>query len=356
MIKKFKCYETESKKLELNKAYDALFSKDSTSKTYTQCNVFSSGEKKHEDAKKLCSKLLYILEDIAKSPKLTENVKRCSYLRYWFYNEIWGFHTEHSKKIGEISFIKELIDIRNKVHTKELKNMCDIPYDKDVNLDEWRKRKLSYIYFKNHDNIKNISISTKKTECDKHLAYVENFISLYKEYYDKYCKNGGFLWFSAVGTDYFPCSSSYEPSKLLAALKLCKPPEPPKSRISSGSASVSGRVGGAAPIRNDTGHGATASVPSTLESATDKMDSNFIRDIIMGVAVIGTILFLFFYNMSSGLKFSSPIKERKKKKLKHNYYEEYEKEFEKYGSEDMSLASEDDRYYLNYQPERDYDY
>ncbi|VUZ99980.1 PIR protein [Plasmodium vivax] len=412
--------ETESKKLELSKAYDALFSNASTSKTYTECKVFESGSKKHDGAKKLCNKLLYILENIAKNPKTADNAKQCSYLRYWFYDDIRGFHTEHSKKIGEISFVKELIDIRSKVHKNELKNMCDIPYDKDVNLDEWRKRKLSYIYYKNHDHIKNISISTKKTECDKHLAYVESFISLYKEYYEKHCRGRGFLFFSPVGTDYFPCSSLYDPNKLLAALKICKPPEPPKSKISASSAPVSGRAGGAAQvssavtrgstssggtrgtaspvtavrgaavpgpvstlqpakflapstggipgqspratlppnlqIRNDTGHGATAAVPSSLDSASNKMDSNFIRDIIMGVAVIGTILFLFFYNMSSGLKFSSPIKKRKKKKLKHNYYEEYEKEFQKYGSEDMSLDSEEDRYYLNYQPERDKDY
>ncbi|KMZ76563.1 hypothetical protein PVIIG_06340 [Plasmodium vivax India VII] len=239
--------ETESKKLDLSKAYDALFSNASTSKTYTQCNVFSSGEKKHEDAKKLCSKLLYILEDIAKSPKSTENVKRCSYLPYWFYDQIRGIHTEHSKKIGEISFIKELTDIRKNVYKNELKNMCEIPYDKDVNLDEWRKRKLSYIYFKSHDNIKNISISTKKTECDKHLAYVDSFTPLYKEYYEKHCRSGGFLWFSPVGTDYFRCISSYEPSKLLAELKLCKPPEPPKIRTSASSALVSGKAGGATP-------------------------------------------------------------------------------------------------------------
>ncbi|SCA83647.1 VIR protein [Plasmodium vivax] len=411
--------ETESKKLELSKAYDALFSNASTSKTYTECKVFESGEKKHDGAKKLCSNLLYILENIAKNPKTTDNVKRCSYLRYWFYDQIRGIHNDHSKKIGEISFIKELTDIRKKVYKNELKYTCEILFENNVNLDEWKKRILSYIYFKNHDDIKKISISKNRTECDKRLKYVESFIPLYTEYYDKHCKNRGFFLFSSGGTDYFRCLSSYNPKDLLAALKKCEPPEPPKSRISASSASVSGRTG-AAPvssavtrgatssvvsrgssspvttvraaqvpgpvsslqpgksltqptvgipgqgphatqphnlqIRNDTGHGATAGIPSTSESTSDMMDSNFIRDIIMGVAVIGTILFLFFYNMSSGLKFSSPIKERKKKKLKHNYYEEYEKEFEKYGSEDMSLDSEDDRYYLNYQPEGDYDY
>ncbi|KNA02253.1 hypothetical protein PVNG_04484 [Plasmodium vivax North Korean] len=412
--------EKESKELGLNKAYDALFTSDGISKIDTECKVFESGTQKNDGAKKLCSKLLYLLENIAKNPTAADNVKRCSYLRYWFYDQIRGIHNDHSKKISEITFIKELTDIRKKVYNKELKYTCEILYDKDVNLDEWKKRILSYIYFKNYDDIKKISISTKKTECNKHLAYVESFIPLYKEYYEKHCRSGGFLFFSPVGTDYFPCSSLYDPNKLLAALKLCKPPEPPKIRTSASSALVSGKAGGATPvssavtrgatssggtrdlaspvttvrgaavqgsvstlqpgkslppptggipgqgshvalpttlqIRNDAGQGAMAAIPSTLESASDKTDSNFIRDIIMGVAVIGTIFFLFFYNMSSGLKFSSPIKKRKKKKLKHNYYEEYEKEFQKYGSEDMSLDSEEDRYYLNYQPERDKDY
>ncbi|VUZ99938.1 PIR protein [Plasmodium vivax] len=343
--------EKESKELGLNKAYDALFTSDGISKIDTECKVFESGTQKNDGAKKLCSKLLYLLENIAKNPTAADNVKRCSYLRYWFYDQIRGIHNDHSKKISEITFIKELTDIRKKVYNKELKYTCEI------------------------------LISTKKTECNKHLAYVESFIPLYKEYYEKHCRSGGFLFFSPVGTDYFPCSSLYDPNKLLAALKLCKPPEPPKIRTSASSALVSGKAGGATPvssavtrgatssggtrdlaspvttlqykdrypfcnlenlcpprqeIRNDTGQGAMAAIPNTLESASDKMDSNFIRDIIMGVAVIGTIFFLFFYNMSSGLKFSSPIKKRKKKKLKHNYYEEYEKEFEKYGSEDPS--------------------
>ncbi|GAB69414.1 CYIR protein [Plasmodium cynomolgi strain B] len=224
--------EKESKELELIKSYDTLFSSDDTSKTYTECNVFKNGSKEHNGAKKLCNKLLYLLENIVKNPTTTDNVKRCSYLRYWFYDQIRGIYDNHSKMIGEITFIKELIDIRSKVHKNELKNMCDIPYDKDVNLDEWRKRKLSYIYFKNHDNIKNISISTKKAECDKRSKYVEIF------------------W--------------------------------------------------------------------------------------------------------TKIKFSQ--KKRKKKIFEHNYYEEYEKELEKYESENESLDSQSDQYFLNYQPERDYYY
>ncbi|SCO68393.1 Plasmodium vivax Vir protein, putative [Plasmodium vivax] len=140
----------------------------------------------------------------------------------------------------------------------------------------------------------------------------------------------------------------------------------------------------------------TASPAGALESVSDKVDSNFYRNIIMAAAILGTIFFLFYYNMSSGLKSRFPKRKRKKKIFEHNYYEEYEKELEKYvfwieikssglksrfpkrkrkkkifehnyyeeyekeleeyGSEDMSLDSEDDRYYLNYQPERNNDY
>ncbi|KNA01688.1 hypothetical protein PVNG_04714 [Plasmodium vivax North Korean] len=86
------------------------------------------------------------------------------------------------------------------------------------------------------------------------------------------------------------------------------------------------------------------------------MGSNIIRNIIMGTAILGTIFFLFYYNLSSRLKSSFPKRKRKKKIFEHNYYEEYEKELAKYDSGNLSLDSEDDRYYLNYRPEQNYDY
>ncbi|CAI7717577.1 PIR protein [Plasmodium vivax] len=96
--------------------------------------------------------------------------------------------------------------------------------------------------------------------------------------------------------------------------------------------------------------------PGPLEGVSDKVDSNFYRNIIMGVAILGTIYFLFYYNMTSGLKSRFPKRKRKQKIFEHNYYEEYEKELVKYDSENESLDSQSDRYYLNYQPEGDYDY
>ncbi|CAI7719882.1 Plasmodium vivax Vir protein, putative [Plasmodium vivax] len=73
----------------------------------------------------------------------------------------------------------------------------------------------------------------------------------------------------------------------------------------------------------------------------------------MAAPIIGMIFYLFYYNMSSGLKSRFPKGKRKKKIFEHNYYEEYEKELAKYESENESLDSQSDRYYLNYQPEGD---
>ncbi|SCA83347.1 Plasmodium vivax Vir protein, putative [Plasmodium vivax] len=99
-----------------------------------------------------------------------------------------------------------------------------------------------------------------------------------------------------------------------------------------------------------------ANSPTTLESVSDNVDSKFYRNIIMGAAILGTIFFLIYYNMSSRLKSRFPKRKRKKKIFEHNYYEEYEKELARYESENESLDSQSDRYYLNYQPEQDYDY
>ncbi|SCA83556.1 VIR protein [Plasmodium vivax] len=109
-------------------------------------------------------------------------------------------------------------------------------------------------------------------------------------------------------------------------------------------------------IRTDTVPVPIVDSSGPSEGVSDKVDSNFYRNIIMAAAILGTIFFLFYYNMSSGLKSRFPKRKRKKKIFEHNYYEEYEKELAKYESENESLDSQSDRYYLNYQPEGDYDY
>ncbi|VVA00374.1 PIR protein, partial [Plasmodium vivax] len=56
-----------------------------------------------------------------------------------------------------------------------------------------------------------------------------------------------------------------------------------------------------------------AETPSNLGTANEKFDSSFYRNIIMGVAILGTIFFLFFYNKFFGLKSRFPKRKRKKK-------------------------------------------
>ncbi|KMZ88523.1 hypothetical protein PVBG_06183 [Plasmodium vivax Brazil I] len=97
-----------------------------------------------------------------------------------------------------------------------------------------------------------------------------------------------------------------------------------------------------------------ADSPNTLGTAYEGLDSNFFRNVIMAIAVLGTIFFLFYYNRSSRLESSYRKKKKKKGKIfEHNYYEEYEKELAMYGSEETFLDSETDRLYLNYHPDQD---
>ncbi|EDL42724.1 variable surface protein Vir12-related [Plasmodium vivax] len=97
-------------------------------------------------------------------------------------------------------------------------------------------------------------------------------------------------------------------------------------------------------------------VPGTSETLYDKLDSNTVKNIVMAAAVLGIIFFLFYYNRSSRIESSIKPKKRKNKAFEHNYYEEYEKELARYESDNESLDSLDDRYYLTYQPDQDSHY
>ncbi|CAG9475194.1 unnamed protein product [Plasmodium vivax] len=92
---------------------------------------------------------------------------------------------------------------------------------------------------------------------------------------------------------------------------------------------------------------------STLGTTHEELDSNFFRNVIMAIAVLGTIFFLFYYNRSARLESNSRKKKGKKKIFEHNYYEEYEKELPMYDSEETFVDSEMDRLYLNYHPDQD---
>ncbi|CAI7719891.1 PIR protein [Plasmodium vivax] len=390
--------------------------------------------------------------------------KYCSYLRYWLYDKIGAIQTDHSKKIDEKVFVNDLIEAWKKTTIYKLRITCDAPNIKDVNVNDLKYRKLSYIYLKNHDVIEKGIKSIEKSKCDTYMKYLNNINLLYKNHKTQ-CRTG--IFGGAFGPSYADCSSSssskYDPSKLIIALNGCKDkasresggsglgswlfgwgssresssrgkdsPAPGNTKTidaagekgqgaskslagskdspgltrsttavgqvspgdsgcpvvakeaSGGAVSRASESGPVAPVKLGTslslqtrgipGNGvltvpsytseiksdpapvAVANSPSNSESESDKMGSNFIRNIIMGTAILGTIFFLFYYNLSSRLKSSFPKRKRKKKIFEHNYYEEYEKELAKYDSGNLSLDSEDDRYYLNYRPEQNYDY
>ncbi|KMZ79562.1 hypothetical protein PVIIG_00836 [Plasmodium vivax India VII] len=283
--------ENASKNLKHDKLYEDFFEYKKPSEFNNYCDVFGSqGQKKNENAKQICPKLIYFLEKIANMQNKVEGDKRCKYLRYWLYDEIGKIHTGGSISMDKLSYIADLIEVGNKVNKEKLKNRCSLPlHDKNVKLDEWKNRKLSYIYLKKYDDIKKDINPTNKDKCNMYTTYLNNMNSLYNTY-KKECKPGAWLLMQQGSRE------DREPRKV-----------------------------------ENSGNVVNAVRPNAVETSSDA-------------------------GPSSRLKSSFPKRKRKKKIFEHNYYEEYEKEFEKYDSEDRSLASEDDRYYLNYQPEGDYDY
>ncbi|VUZ94232.1 PIR protein [Plasmodium vivax] len=442
-------WEVAAKQLELDNMYDIeFFSKKGNPKNSNYCNAFTGKNPTDTKAKDLCNKLIYHLENIGEKKPQSDNY--CNYLRYWLYDEIGKIHTNQSDKVEKIPFFKNLIDAWYKFNSEKLKYACSSPYVNGVSLKELKTRKLSYIYFKNEDNIQKISMSKDTAVCSKYLTYIQSFSSLYDKYKKTECVPG-FL-FSPIGPHHFPCKHKYDIKALISALEDCKKGILPRNLPAAAGAAVSGRDGsrtaasslgaggsrtsqtltsstgsvgsrssqaltsstslassrgpttlasaggpgrpasvagvtngadrqapsslqpkaslsatpsvvtghgglGASPptlqTGSDTGHVDIAGLPGSSESASDKFDSSFYRNIIMGVAILGTIFFLFFYNKFFGLKSRFPKRKRKKKIFERNYYEEYEKELARYDSENESLDSQSDRYYLNYQPDED---
>ncbi|KMZ85857.1 hypothetical protein PVBG_03322 [Plasmodium vivax Brazil I] len=336
--------ENALKNLKLDKLYEDFFEDIKTPEFKNYCDVFDSqGKKKNENAKKICPKIVYLLEKIYKMKDRGEGAKRCGYLRYWLYDEVGKIHTGGSISMDKLSYIADLIEVGNKVNKEKLKYTCSLSsHDKNVKLDEWKNRKLSYIYIKKYDDIKKDINPTNKDKCNMYTTYLNNMNSLYNTYKKEYPLQ--------VVSITLP-----QASQRLLMQQGSREDREPRKVENSGNV-VNAVRPNAVETSSDAGPVTTMAVSGTLETLNEKSDKNFIRNIVMATAILGTIFFLFYYNLSSRLKSSFPKRKRKKKIFEQNYYEEYEKELEKYDSEDRSLASEDDRYYLNYQPEGDYDY
>ncbi|SCA59705.1 VIR protein [Plasmodium vivax] len=421
--------------------YEEFFKKEENINIDNRCKKLNNPNGNHNDARELCSK-------VGEYIKITP------------------------KKMDDIPIFKDIMGVEDKVNVPPKTYKSTLQYDKKVNLGELLKRKISYIYFKKHDNIKSVKKNPKTEDCNNYFTYLTYIKSLYEKYYKEHCRT---VWFFSSEPDYFSCRSAHNPNYFLSTAEKCKAKEngggsgsflgiflgSSSSRASSNRSDTStqaparaatletkmpgnaknsspgglpenkgvkgvtgvtvtgnvskglssstspvttegsARTAAEAPARDNVlsrggllgqavtsnpkgalshppkegpGHGINAvpanisetgrgtmsapvaNSPTTLESVPDNVDSKFYRNIIMGAAILGTIFFLFYYNMSSRLKSSFPKRKRKKKIFEHNYYEEYEKELARYESENESLDSQSDRYYLNYQPEGDYDY
>ncbi|KNA00826.1 hypothetical protein PVNG_04763 [Plasmodium vivax North Korean] len=236
--------------LKLDKIYKDFFASDGKSKNFdSKCNVFNEKGKEKPEAPKLCSSLVYYLEKIREMSSKQDSNKYCGYLPYWLYDKIGKIHSPLTTKIDKVPFYADLIKAGNAISGAHLKQLCTIPTLKDVDLNELKKRKISYIYFKNLENIYNVSISKKEADCAKYLTYLENFKSLYEAYKSAHCS---YFFFAPTGPDFFPCTNKYDLKYLMSGLKNCKErkdpyPKPPvvvtSRTVRSGSGTTAGQTG-----------------------------------------------------------------------------------------------------------------
>ncbi|EDL42634.1 variable surface protein Vir12-related, partial [Plasmodium vivax] len=209
--------EKAAEVLKLKTYYDDFFSKNEQPKSADLCKIFDTQDKKKENEKKICLKLVRHLEKIGEITEKPKRDEHCNYLTYWFYDELGEIYKDYSKKKEDISSFNDLIGVVNKVNVPQSRYpKCTLKYESGVSLDEWKKRKLSYIYMKNYDDIKSKIFSQKKEQCDKYTTYIDNINTLYINYKTNKC---GWLMSSK---DYADCSGKYDPKPLITELAKCK--------------------------------------------------------------------------------------------------------------------------------------
>ncbi|KNA02171.1 hypothetical protein PVNG_05512 [Plasmodium vivax North Korean] len=414
--------EKAAKEVKLDQMYEDFFKDPKKSSAFDKnCNVFDKGDKQNEEAKKLCSELVYYLEKIrGKSTKEEDSKKYCGYLHYWLYDKIDKIQNSPTTKIDKIKFYEDLINAGKAVKGTNLKSTCPLSNLKNVDLNELKNRKLSYIYFKNLENIKQIIASKKKEDCTKrskrfrrckrnkrfrrcnstkrfssHNQLIEFvnycfYINCWRYTKNNNCvkSNNNHKYNSCVNNNsntgknnkcnhynkygnYYKYKKFIKPRRIyiFTFIRWRRVPNITTSIIFRGITNFIKFIKNIGPghalqtvssynsnTGGDTNLASITDVPGTSETLYDKLDSNTIKNIVMAAAVLGIIFFLFYYNRSSRIESSIKPKKRKKKAFEHNYYEEYEKELAKYESDNESLDSLEDRYYLTYQPEGDSHY
>ncbi|CAG9481934.1 unnamed protein product [Plasmodium vivax] len=423
-----KTLEEAAEAVELHKIHpEKFFSELGESSDFDQlCNgIDKKVSSKSAEAKELCIKLIRHLDKLGQVGN-SESNNYCSYISYWFYEQISEIQTNKSAKIADVPFFDDIIFAWKIINNGKLKNKCNPENIKDVKLDELKNRIFSYIYFKNLEKIKTISTSKKQDDCTKYLTYLESFKSVHDGYKDKQCKGR-----SKRFRGYSRTKSFSSRNKLIEFVTCCNYINCVKSSGHNSTRKNNNNNNNKYSIYRDYSNYSNYSKCATYsdfrnydkgitycdcsnynkyshynqygnynkykkfvksrktiiilifirsikannirtsiifrgitnfvkfiksigsETLYDKLDSNTIKNIIMAAAVLGIIFFLFYYNRSSRIESSIKPKKRKKKAFEHNYYEEYEKELAKYESENESLDSLEDRYYLTYQPDQD---
>ncbi|KMZ91872.1 hypothetical protein PVMG_04431 [Plasmodium vivax Mauritania I] len=414
--------------------YDDFYVKDSKSNFINECNALDNHEKTHKGVKELCMKLVSSLDKLSKMETISQERKdRCDYLSYWLYDEIGKIYNVHSSKINTVQFVKDLIGVGNEVNKKNIKNnTCTIKTDSSISLDEWKKRKYFYIYFKKHNELSSDVNRSNNYKCSKHNKYLKSIDSLYKTYYKATCTG----WFFGGNTDYFKCDTNLNPNVLLPKVEKCQ-----VSRSSSGggggflgswfgvsssrgsTASQAGETrqtqasataGKAGPQAQETRAGNVGStqdaklaavpresratpinmerqpipekqsrhsieqnqqvqlqhVPNSytgldtlpdgssgssdfLKSTHEILKSEYFRHAVVGASIIGVVIFLFYFFKSTPIRSQTSRRDKKKRELENNYYDEYEEELPRYGSQQSFAESQMSEAYLPYQPRRD---
>ncbi|SCA81972.1 VIR protein [Plasmodium vivax] len=208
--------EKDATAVGLNKVHESFFiEKPKISENSKHCEKL---DEKKKGAKDICNKAVHFFKEIAKKNG-TESDQHCKYLPIWLYDEIGKIHENHKAQINTISFIKELTDAVYNAKGEINYYKCNPSlYEANITLDDWKNRKLSYIYFNKHDEIKT-NVNTKiKDQCSKYLKYLNSYDPLYKKYYVTSNCTGWFPYSSA----HFKCDNKkYDPNLLLTIVKKC---------------------------------------------------------------------------------------------------------------------------------------
>ncbi|GAB69676.1 CYIR protein [Plasmodium cynomolgi strain B] len=324
--------------------YKKLGEVDITDFNNDECNKLEDSD---DGDKRLCNQVMKNLS-ILKDKQGKEQKDGCFYFQNWLHDQIKGKYYNGKVQSSKYSIANRLFDfVAEDILLNGISEACK--GNSFGNPETWKKEKDLHDYFENFENIK--CKDSDRDECEKYVKYVTYIQPMYEGKTDEWCYEGEL---DPLCNLPIKCDDKYDTKGLVAELKKTSTSLDIPSRDSHEQAFNAATTYNSG-ISSDAGHESLAVVPSTLERVSDKVDSNFIRNIIMAVAVLGTIFYLFYNSRSSRLEPSS--RKRKQKKLfEHNYYEEYEKEAGMYDSEETFLDSEMDRLYLNYHPDQDYNY